>query len=262
MHEGSVQYAHICTLAVIHARRVRATICTYMHIVSYTCTCTTCTCMHIVSYTCTKGPYNIHMYAYWQLYMHEVSVQYAHVCTLSVIHARGVRTICTYVHVASCTCAKRSRQANKQKKMFVFFMKFVPFSRGGHNMENPTLALFTQGWEKRRPTTNKCCGKKTNNAQSIHWNIDTPSHGTTPNHGTTGPPVHTKPHPSVHTKPQLSKLIPSAGSVEVLRGFMGVQSSNFSHFWNPCGVICMFSKTPEGAAPRDFLGPKPTWDHF
>ena len=37
---------------------------------------------------------------------------------------------------------------------------------------------------------------------------------------------------------------------EALRGFMGSQSSKFSHFCNPCGVICTFSRAQDGGQPR------------
>ena len=33
---------------------------------------------------------------------------------------------------------------------------------------------------------------------------------------------------------------------EALRGFMGSQSSKFSHFCNPYGVICTFSRAQHG----------------
>ena len=51
-----------------------------------------------------------------------------------------------------------------------------------------------------------------------------------------------------------SSWMPLGGSLEVLRGFMGSQSSKFSHFCNPYGVICTFSKAQHGPGCRDVNG--------
>ena len=61
---GTVQHAHICTLSVIHVRRVRTSR------------------KSIFFDFCSKAPYNMHIYPHCQLYMYEGSVQHAHVCTL------------------------------------------------------------------------------------------------------------------------------------------------------------------------------------
>ena len=45
--------------------------------------------------------------------------------------------------------------------------------------------------------------------------------------------------------------------MEVLRGFMGSQSSNFSNFCNPYDVICTFSRAQHGGDPRSPFGPGP-----
>ena len=38
----------------------------------------------------------------------------------------------------------------------IFVCTLAPFHRAWRKLENPTLLLFTQGWEKRRPTSTMC----------------------------------------------------------------------------------------------------------
>ena len=88
MYEGSVQHAHVCTLSVIHVRRV-------------------CTSRNSIFFEFrSKAPYNMHVYVHGQLYMYEGSVQYTHICTLPVIHVRRVHTTCTCMHIVSYECKK------------------------------------------------------------------------------------------------------------------------------------------------------------
>ena len=76
---------------------------------------------------------------------------------------------------------------------------------------------------------------------------------------------------------------PERGSLEVFRGcmgspgtvlralvkvmcaprrFMGCPNSKFSHFCNPYGVICTFSRAQLGTDLESEFWPKPTWDQL
>ena len=78
IYEGSVQHAHICTLSVIHVRRVRTSR------------------KSIFFDFRSKAPYNRHIYAHCQLYMYEGSVQYVYTYMSIRIH----------IHIAAYTCLK------------------------------------------------------------------------------------------------------------------------------------------------------------